>query len=722
MSDPDLQRLAEAAGIAIRWTDTFGKTREVSDDTLRALLKALGLPAATAQQCQDSLALLQSPSGGGAAAPLPAMLTCWSGDAAMLPPGHGQDSANYAIHFEHGGSVQGQLRFTEDGRLATQVLKADDVPPGYHRLAFGGGETTLAVAPRRCYSVADAMAAAADKSGHAGRPGGKAWGLAAQLYSLRRPGGCGFGDFTALQQLAESAAQQGASALAISPVHAMFSADPSRFSPYGPSSRLFLNVLHADPGRVLEQPAFSEATHDPRGSEAAFARLDARPLIDWPNAARIKLAVMRRLFEYFRRGDGDAGFDAFCTEGGQALRDHACYEALDAWLRRQQGDANQGDWRRWPEAYRNPRAATVQAFADTHAEEICFHQFLQWQAHAGLQAAQDAATEAGMAIGLIADLAVGADPGGSQAWGLQASMLEGVTVGAPPDLLAPQGQDWGLGALSPRAMREQGFAPWLDMLRANMRACGGIRIDHVLGLMRLWLVPQGKPSSAGAYLHYPLDDLLRLTALESLRHRAIVIGEDLGTVPPGFSEQLADAGILGIRALWLQREGNAFMPPAAWPAAAMATTSTHDLATIAGWWVGRDIDWRERLDLLGPEASGLQQRAARETERQALSSALQQAACATPGADPKQPPMGDVLAFVGQTPAELVLVPLEDVLGVVEQPNLPGTVDIHPNWQQRLQGDSAAMLTQPAVSKRLARLAQARGGATLHTDPHPIAD
>jgi 4-alpha-glucanotransferase len=175
-------------------------------------------------------------------------------------------------------------------------------------------------------------------------------------------------------------------------------------------------------------------------------------------------------------------------------------------------------------------------------------------------------------------------------------------VGAPPDLLAHQGQDWGLGALSPRALREQGFAPWLSMLRANMAHSGGIRIDHVLGLRRLWLVPEGAPSSAGAYLHFPLQDLLRLTALESLRHQAIVIGEDLGTVPPGFSQQLAEAGVLGIRALWFQREGQAFLPPRAWPASAMATTSTHDLCTVAGWWAGRDIERREALGLLGPQA------------------------------------------------------------------------------------------------------------------------
>ncbi|RYX91820.1 MAG: 4-alpha-glucanotransferase [Comamonadaceae bacterium] len=695
MNDEAIRTQAETAGIATRWRDVFGTEREVGVDTLRAMLKALELPA------------------GFANVTLPPMLTCWSGEAALLPPGSWQDRQSYRLTLESGGAIDGQLSRTADGGAKTEVLSPENIPPGYHRLETGGRETTLAVAPRRCYSVADAVPEnGRDASG--GRRG--AWGLAAQLYSLRRANGWGVGDFTALEQLAQSAASHGASALAISPVHAMFSADPQRFSPYGPSSRLFLNVLHIDPARVLGDDALAQAMRAFPGSEAAVARLEARPLIDWPAACKLKLTLLRQLFETFSQDAlAQQAFDAFRAEGGEALQDHARYEALDAWLRQQQGNANQGDWRRWPVAYRDPRAATVQAFATTHAREVAFHQFLQWQAAKALHAAQAAAKDAGMAIGLVADLAVGADPGGSQAWGLQTAMLNGLTVGAPPDLLAPQGQDWGLGALSPHAMQALGFAPWLAMLRANMRASGGIRIDHVLGLMRLWLVPEGSKSSAGAYLHYPLDDLLRLTALESVRHQAIVIGEDLGTVPPGFSERLAAMGVLGIRALWFQREGNAFLPPESWPADAMATTSTHDLATIAGWWVGRDIDWRERLDLLG-DSTGADQHRTRESEKTALWAALQDAGLAE-GDQPADAPVEETLAFVGSTPAALVMVPLEDAIGLVEQPNLPGTVDVHPNWQQRLRENARTLLDTPATRRRLKVLDKARA-----TAPQPKGD
>jgi 4-alpha-glucanotransferase len=227
----------------------------------------------------------------------------------------------------------------------------------------------------------------------------------------------------------------------------------------------------------------------------------------------------------------------------------------------------------------------------------------------------------------------------------------------------------------------------------------------------MWLVPIGAPSAAGAYLHFPLQDLLRLTALESLRHQAIVIGEDLGTVPPGFSQQLDESGVLGIRALWFQRQQAGFMPPQEWPDSAIATTSTHDLCTVAGWWAGRDIDCREALDLLGPEVGAAdaarRQRALEIAQMQSALEDARQGTCATDN-PAEDPPLGAVLAYVGSTPAPLVLAPLEDVLGVVDQPNLPGTVESHPNWRQRLPQDAALMLDAPQVRQRLAQLAQAR--------------
>ncbi len=711
MNGDALRTLAREAGIAVQWTDAFGQEQQVQDESLRAILSALQLPAGDTGQCKESLALLRRQPGR---AQWPPLVIGTTGRPVALP-GHLPAGARYRLHLEGGTTVEGRL---EQGQESGARLPAQQTP-GYHTLEAGGRRCLLAIAPQRCFSLADA----AVRHGAAGAA--LPWGLVAQIYSLRCTGDAGLASFSALESLARAAARQGASALAVSPLHAMFCAAPERFSPYAPSSRMFLNVLHLDPARVLGQAALEQAIAELPGCAQALARLEQADLVDWPQAASWRLRLLRILFDRWHQAPAPEreSFRQFCDHGGQDLLDHARYEALDAWLRQQRPAVEGSDWRQWPEALRDPHGQAVRDFARDHAEAVDFHRFLQWQAQLARGRVQREARDAGMAVGLIADLAVGADPGGSQAWGLQPAMLRGLTVGAPPDLLAPQGQNWGLGALSPRALREQGFAPWLAMLRANMAHSGGIRIDHVLGLRRLWLVPEGAPSSAGAYLHFPLQDLLRLTALESLRHQAVVIGEDLGTVPQGFSQQLAEAGVLGIRALWFQREGPDFLPPQAWPASAIATTSTHDLCTVAGWWAGRDITRREALGLLGTEpgaasAARKEREADKAALQETLKEALQDAAAAEGPAE--EPPLGAVLAYVGSTPAPLVLAPLEDVLGVVEQPNLPGTVEGHPNWRQRLPQDAAVMLDAPPVRQRLVQLAAARRKAAANP-PHAKA-
>jgi 4-alpha-glucanotransferase len=438
--------------------------------------------------------------------------------------------------------------------------------------------------------------------------------------------------------------------------------------------------------------------------------------IDWPRSGAVKLRWLRALFDLVEAGGGTGQgarwrewlerFGRYRAEQGEPLERHACFEALHAFFMAQ----GLSDWRQWPPRFRDPASPEVADFARAQAVDVRFHVFLQWLADAGLAQAQQAARDAGMAIGLVSDLAVGMDGGGSHAWAHPGDLLSGLEVGAPPDLLNTQGQTWGLTALSPRALIQSGFAPFLSTLRAAMRHAGGVRIDHVLGLKRLWLVPQGAPAGEGAYLHYPLDDLLNLVALESHRHRAIVIGEDLGTVPHGLREQLADLGIMGMRVLWFERDpmsghGAGFLPPGQWPRDAVALTATHDLATAAGWWLGRDIDWRERIGIGGDVASS---RAERARDRAALLRA-----CAGRSDDPATVPPDTAVDLaidqVAATPASLAIVPLEDLLGLVEQPNLPGTVDEHPNWRRRLPLPADGLLAEPPALRRVQRLRQWRG-------------
>jgi 4-alpha-glucanotransferase len=284
-----------------------------------------------------------------------------------------------------------------------------------------------------------------------------------------------------------------------------------------------------------------------------------------------------------------------------------------------------------------------------------------------------------------------------------------VAIRAPPDILGPRGQNWGLAAFSPRALRQYGYQAYIEMLRAAFHYAGGVRIDHILGLARLWLVPEGADGKHGAYLKYPLDDLIRLIALESHRYKAIVIGEDLGTIPPGFGDALTDAGLMGIRVLWFERDGDRFRPPEHWSRHAIATTDTHDLPTVAGWWNARDVKWRAELDLLAPDVSADQENAARAHERWMLAHALNDAQphAHVDGNNPT-PPIDAILHFVGATPAPLTIVPLEDILGLEEQPNLPGTIDSHPNWRRRLPACVDNMLDSDTVTERLAVLQRAR--------------
>ncbi|MFC7395750.1 4-alpha-glucanotransferase [Chelatococcus sp. GCM10030263] len=694
--DARLQQLARKAGIAVEWIDARDEPQVVDMGTIRYLLDALGFPCRSDHDIAESLRMLEEEASTRGAS----FIVTRVGQATPIEIGSAPKP--FRITLEDGRVMEGRGG-TEQTLLPPITL------PGYHSVEIGDRVVTLAVTPRRCFTLADAVGER------------RAWGLAAQLYGLRRErtgtlGDGGIGDFTALARLAEIAAAAGGDALSIGPVHALFTADPSRISPYSPSSRLFLNPLHADPA-ALAGPALVQEAVERSGLADVFAHLEREDLVDWPAAAQAKLALFRELKTLFGPqlvpGSGALADDflAFQSRGGQALFDHATFEALHA--ARLAADPSAFHWRQWPAEYQDPRSDAVKAFALEQTDEIAFHIFLQWLADASLAKAHAAAREAGMGVGLINDLAIGTDSGGSYAWAQRGDIMNGVSVGAPPDLFNQLGQNWGLTALSPRTLRARGFQPFTDTLRAGMRHAGGLRIDHVLGLARLWLVPDGASPAEGAYLAFPRDEMLQLAALESWRHRAILIGEDLGTVPPGLRETLEEIGILGMRVLWFEREDEGgFADAEEWPRAVAAMTTTHDLPTVAGWWTGRDIEWRSSLHLFGSGTTPEGERETRAEDRLDLWTAFRRAGVAS-GAPPAEdgPTEAVVTAavdFVARTPADLALVPVEDILGLAEQPNLPGTTDEHPNWRQRLPGETAALFAEPAPQERLQRLRKAR--------------
>ncbi|WP_187394967.1 4-alpha-glucanotransferase [Pigmentiphaga aceris] len=681
-SNDTLKTLAEAAGLSVNWTDASGRQQTVSDDTLRTVLSALGLPGDTPEQAAESLEKLAHEKKT-----LPPLVTGKVGMPVELPLALSTPRIGYRIELEDGTELTGEAERVDDERTRLPALSQ----PGYHRLEIDNKDVTLAITPVRSPSIP-----AADPASGKGRN----WALAAQLYSLRRADGAGIGDFSALAQLARVAGAQGACGLAISPVHAAFGAHPKRFSPYAPSSRLFINVLFIDPAAVFGEEKYAQAVAE-LGLEDDLAHLESLPLIDWVGVAKLRRAILRYLFDRFpaNAAVGDVqDFQRFRERGGEALERHARFEVLQSLP---EGGGVEGEgWHSWPLPLRDPRSESVARLARQHADEVRFQLFLQWLADRGLANAQREARAAGMSIGLIADLAVGTDPSGSHAWSRQADILDRLSPGAPPDLFNRAGQGWGLTAFSPRAMRQNGFAAFIEMLRATLVHAGGVRIDHALGLQRLWLVPEGASPTEGVYLAFPFDDMMNLISLEAWRHDAVVIGENLGTVPEGFDERIARAGMLGMSVLWFERGADgSFRAPEHWTANNVAMTTTHDLPTITGWWAGRDIDWRVKLDMLG-DIDESTQRAEREQDKQALWRALAHEYAGS--ALPDDAPIAAAFDLLAKTPAPLLILPVEDLLGVIEQPNLPATIDTHPNWRQRLNTPVEQLFADPQVVQRLA--------------------
>ncbi|AHL75666.1 4-alpha-glucanotransferase [Stutzerimonas stutzeri] len=683
MSDERLNRLAKAAGLSIDWVDADGRDQRVSPDVLRAVLGGLGLAADSETDVETSLEKLDAING---TSHLPPLLTLDQGAPLELKQ-YFEPGTAYSLTLEDGPDHQGTL--DDQARLAAIHT------PGYHHLEIGGQHLTLAVAPHACPSVEDVA-------------GPSAWGLTVQLYGLRRPGDGGLGDTLALETLVRSAAAQGADALGISPIHAMFTGNSRQYSPYSPSSRLFYNILHSAPEAILGDTPLRIAIES-CGLAEELERLEQLELIDWDAVSRTRQCLLRALYDDFVTGGNAqrADFESFREAGGEALENHCRFEALHASLLSAEGYPQH--WRDWPEQYRKPQSPAVEQFAQEHAEDISYHAFCQWLIARGLERAQTAARSAGMKIGLISDLAVGADGGGSQAWSRQDEVLAALSVGAPPDIINRQGQSWGISAFSPWGLKTHGYRAFIEMVRANLAHAGGMRIDHVMGLMRLWVMPSGAGPMEGAYLNYPFDDLLRLLSLEAWRRNAVILGEDLGTVPEGLREKLADRGLLGMRVLFFERDHQGtFKPPSHYPRSAITTSTTHDLPTISGWWQAHDIDWRIRVGQ-HQEQERPGQLEERERERAGLLRLLHEYTPEVDGDLAAPEVLADACsAFIGQTPAPLVLLPVEDALCLLEQPNLPGTTDTHPNWRRRYPGDSATLLDDAACARRLKILANAR--------------
>jgi len=649
VTDTELDHLSALAGIVPVWWDIDGGYHQIGTESKRALLTAMHLPATSRSEFVDSLARLTLESV------LPPTVTVQRQDPVTIPLGH--STPVWITLCREDGSLE---RFqTQNGEITLPPQ-----PIGRHRVLSEDRPERichLTVAPDACYLPPSLLA------------GERRFGIAAHLYALRSKGDQGIGDFTTLARFATEAARAGAATVGLNPMHAL-PQDRSRASPYHPSDRRFLDPIYID---VSGLPGGSNMP-SPKGQ------------IDYQSVWNAKRAVLLGAFTHAERTAASPGLLRFAT-----------FEAIAETM-------GTSAWQTWPADLRHPDNSGVQVFAARHQQTVAFHAWMQRLADQQLAGAAASASRDGLSLGFYRDLAVGAAPDGAEAWSAQDTLMSGVSVGAPPDPFSAQGQIWCLPPPNPVAMRRDGYAAFNELLVANMRHAGALRIDHVMGLRRLFVVPDGAGAIDGAYVTYPLTDLLAQVALESHRARCLMVGEDLGTVPEGMSDRLAASNILSYSVLWFERRDDHIRPPAEWRRLAAACVSTHDLPTLAGWWIGADIAEKRALSMLDdPDAEQT-----REAEKAALIALLQEEGLlagdiALSGSIPVAVAAA-IHAFVSATPSLLTLVQADDLAGETVAVNLPGTDTERPNWRRRLDLDVSELCRTPLAKAILLALSARR--------------
>ncbi len=644
--EDDFAALAKRLGVASSYLDQGDARVEISRDTQAALMEALGFAANTPAQLRDVHQQLGAQRGL-----LPPWLVLDAGAARSLQLAQAIKATRWTISGDHGFRIEQRTQ----GRIEIPALE-----PGYYRLEIEAqrARTLLIAAPRTCWKPPAFLPK--DTRG---------WGLTAQVYGLRSQRNFGIGDFTDVADLAKAAGRHGASFLGLSPLHALFSSDRSKISPYSPSSRLFMEPLYLDVDAIGATPQIDALR--PR-----IERLRAASLVDYREAWEVKNALLQDLFVTYQKSSSTQSIMQRTHGLGEALQSHATFEALSEHFTRQ-GQHWAGAW---PAEFFDASSPSVARFRREHPERVAFHAWLQALCDEQLEGAAQAT---GMEIGLYRDLAVGADRFGSEVWAAPDRYALTLSVGAPPDPLGPQGQNWGFPPFNPITLEAQDFAAFRDLVSANMRHAGAIRIDHAFQLQRLFVIPPGTTAEHGGYIDFPFEALLAILRIESQRHRCMVIAEDLGTGPQGFSDAVMRSGLLSYRILSFERtKDGGFVAPENYPRDALAAITTHDLPTFKGWRRGLDIDIRSHFGVYS-EAQARHEHKGRVKDVTHWRQALRKAGLS--GAlEPDALSRNEALSYLARTRSMLLAVQVEDLLDEVNQANLPGLSEGPPNWRRRM--------------------------------------
>jgi len=706
----NLHKLAERFGILAAYVDQFGVRRATSDTTRVALLAAMGVDASTEAAAQSAL---QRDTKAARTQLLAPVCVTQSPSAAVINLRVLGEEVSKVVEWtlelrEEKGAIHrrsGALRRGYEVHGA-RLLLPRPLPYGYHRLRVSAdsgattvaGEQSLIVTPRRCPRPSELL----------GRH--RVFGLLVNLYSVRSHHDWGAGSLRELHDLIAWCGEIGAAFVGVNPLHALANRG-SRIGPYSPISRLYRNVLYLDIGAVPELAA-APAVRERVSSPAFQKRLAASRLrdhIDYERVVDLKLELLSGLHRAFVRAHRHAdtargrAYRRYQEREGDALIDFATFLALDAhWLRRQ----GTTDWHRWPRAYRHPRSPEVLHFRRAHFEEIDFHCYLQFELDRQLAQLAAAAKLQGLPIGIYQDLALGSADDSSDTWAFGDLFLRDARLGAPPDDYNAEGQNWNLPPMDPRRLARSGYDYFARVVRASLQHAGALRIDHIMGLLRQYWIPEGLPAAAGAYIRFPFEDLLGIVALESARAGALVIGEDLGTVPRELPALLAHCGVLSTRVLYFERtKRGGYRPARKYPRNALVSANTHDLAPLAGFWSGADLEIKRSLGILATDAHLHRARAERQRELRRLWRCVARSQSRS-----RQPATASQLAaavhaFLASTPAALVGVALDDLAGESEPVNVPGVpLGRHRSWSRRMRASIESLTADAEVRRTLAGL------------------
>jgi 4-alpha-glucanotransferase len=700
-SSSAVRALADRVGIIDEYVDQTGKERRVtSDRTRRALLTALGFDVSDDDAATKALGALRERERGRLVPPVCVTTDPAAPVALSLPRGWpSRVEWEVELENEHGETQVVAGRATKAMRGPLEITLEEPLDLGYYTVrvtATGKGQTAraeqrLIVVPDQCTSPETLLG------------GQRVVGLTANLYTLRSARNWGVGDTADLRRLAEWAGEIGAAFVGVNPLHALRNRG-QHVSPYGPVSRLFGNVLYLDIDAIPEMAQSTEARTLTAEARSRIDDLRRAPRVDYAEVMAVKRPVLEALYRSFleqrgRNSEHGRAFERYVESQGRPLEDFATWCAIDE-LRHGQ------PWQTWPVEISEPKGPAIAAIRKKHRERIEFHQWMQFELDRQLGETQARARALSLPIGLYQDLAIGAAADGSDPWMYRGLFLDGATIGAPPDPYAAAGQNWGLPAIDPHRLAEDGYSYWIHLVRAALRHAGALRIDHVLGLFRQFWIPRGMEGAEGAYVRFPGNDLLGIAALESVRANALIVGEDLGTVPPEVPPALKRWGVLSSKVMYFEAEPkrDRFKPPRAYPALALTTANTHDMPTIAAFWRERDIDLRAEVRAIPTQRAVSAARDERARAREWLAMTLVEEGL-WPTAEE---PTADVAlreavhAFLRRTPSWLVGLSLDDLTGEIEPVNLPGVApDQWPSWTRRMTMSLEEMTESPDVRRAL---------------------